>query len=135
MNDEDRYKPRSSFALREETETTRRVERKKRSKKHEKRVAKELGGRRQPGSGSMEGAKGDLKTEYALCDHKFTDKLSYTITQETLVKLVKETQEEGKRVPILMIKFDKPVQELKWLNQTEWALIPSELLKEVLGSK
>lgn len=133
MNDEVR-KPRS-FVLRDETETDRRIERKKRSKTHEKRVAKEFGGKRQPFSGAAEGAKGDIKTEQVLMDHKFTDKLSYTITQEILVKLSKEAQEEGKDVPALVIKFDKPVQELKWLNQTEWALIPSSVLKDLLASK
>lgn len=50
-----------------------------RSAKMERRVAKEVGGRTQVGSGSSWRAPGDIKSDTHLIEHKYTDKLSFVL--------------------------------------------------------
>ena len=65
---------------------------KKKSQKKENSRAKELGGKVQPGSGNQFFAKGDIKLENYLIEHKYTDNKSYSITLSTFKKIEKEAQ-------------------------------------------
>ncbi len=57
------------------------------SRRHEERVAREVGGRRQPGSGNRSGFEGDIRTERWLIEHKYTTTASFRVTPALLAKI------------------------------------------------
>lgn len=59
-------------------------------------MAKDLGGKRQPGSGSKWNAKGDVRTDVSLVECKTTDKMSYSLKTEVLDKIQLEAMQQGK---------------------------------------
>ena len=52
---------------------------KKKSKKQEERIAKQIGGKTVIASGALWGAKGDSRFDNFLIENKFTDKDSYSL--------------------------------------------------------
>ncbi len=68
----------------------------------EKRLAKKLGGRRQPGSGCVPGLKGDVKSADFLVECKKTDHASHILTLKVLRKIDQEAALEGKE-PLLEV--------------------------------
>lgn len=86
---------------------------KKKSNKQEARTAKEFGGRVQPASGALAGAKGDVRTggqrtssfsdSDFLIENKYTDKASYSLKKETWLKIQKEAIRENMRIPMMQI--------------------------------
>lgn len=79
----------------------------KRVKVQEKRVAEDLGGRRQPGSGNQWHAKGDVKSPEFLIECKQTDKLSYRLERAVLDKIETEAILAGKQA-LLQVEFHTP---------------------------
>lgn len=77
----------------------------KQSQKHEKRLAKKIGGTVNAGSGSFWSRKGDVRSDTLLIEHKFTGKKTFTLKAETLEKIVGEAILEG-RMPILGIHLN-----------------------------
>lgn len=57
-----------------------------RSRRQEERVAERLGGRRTPGSGSGWTTKNDVKTDDVSLEVKYTDKKSYSLKLDDLLK-------------------------------------------------
>lgn len=82
-----------------------RSEGQKQSKKHEDRLAKELGGQRVAASGAFWSRKGDVRTHDLLVEHKWTGKLQFTLKANVLEKIVKEAILDG-RVPVLGIHLN-----------------------------
>jgi hypothetical protein len=76
------------------------------SKRQEHRIAQELGGKVQKGSGSCPGHKGDVRTYELLIEAKRTDKDSLSIKKSWLKKISKEAMAYGK-IPALSIEFGK----------------------------
>jgi hypothetical protein len=72
----------------------------KQSKKHEVRLAKEIGGQRSAGSGSFWSRKGDVRSSDLLIEHKWTGKASFTVKATVLEKIVKEAILDS-RTPVL----------------------------------
>ena len=70
------------------------------SNKQEKRVADELGGKTVIGSGSLWGAKGDVRTEDYLIECKTTKKTSYPLSADTWLKIEREATRDGLRIPV-----------------------------------
>ena len=77
-----------------------RTEGQKQSKKHEVRLAKEIGGQRSAGSGSFWSRKGDVRSSDLLIEHKWTGKASFTVKATVLEKIVKEAILDS-RTPVL----------------------------------
>jgi hypothetical protein len=77
-----------------------RTEGQKQSLKHEKRLAKDLGGQRSAGSGSFWSRKGDVRTDDLLIEHKWTGKKSFSIKSDVLEKITTEAILDG-RTPVL----------------------------------
>lgn len=74
--------------------------------KQEKDTAKRLGGKRQPMSGSLFFAKGDLIIEEIACgDCKFTDKKSYTLKSETWRRIKEDAFNCKNLIPFLQIEM------------------------------
>ncbi len=76
----------------------------KRSQKQEKRTAKQFKGRVTPGSGCIDGFKGDVRTDDYLIENKFTTS-SYVLKKNTWEKIRKEALRDGLREPILQLDF------------------------------
>ena len=82
-----------------------RTEGQKQSKKHEVRLAKEIGGQRSAGSGSFWSRKGDVRSSDLLIEHKWTGKASFTVKATVLEKIVKEAILDS-RTPVLGFSFN-----------------------------
>lgn len=82
-----------------------RTEGKKQSLKHEKRLAKKIGGKRNAASGAFWSRKGDVRSDDLLIEHKWTGKKQTTIKSEVLKKIVREAILDG-RMPVLGIHLD-----------------------------
>jgi len=75
----------------------------RRSIKQEDRIAKEVGGRRVPGSGNAavlkghntRGKTGDVTTKEFKIEAKYTDKKSFRITEDVILKAFVEASTEG----------------------------------------
>ena len=77
----------------------------KQSQKHEKRLAKKLGGTTVSGSGSQWSHDADVKTRDLLVEHKFTTKKSFSVKSSVWEKIYREAWKIS-RTPILAIHMD-----------------------------
>lgn len=98
--------------------------RKAQANKAEKKLAKRLGGHRQPCSGAIPGHRGDVKLDTLLIDHKGTAARSFRVTVEDLAKITREANGEGKE-PALVIEFEGVTTIYR-----EWVVYPLALLEE-----
>jgi len=101
---------------------------KKKSQKQEARVAKELDGRAQPGSGAIEHLKGDVTTDRFLIEAKRTDKKSISITGEWLSKIDQEALNVGK-IPALVFE----IGGMNGFAENEWVAVPLSQFKKLIG--
>jgi hypothetical protein len=77
----------------------------KESQKHEKRIAKAVGGQTTAASGALWSRKGDVRSETLLIEHKWTGKKSKTIQSAELRKITTEAIIDG-RLPVFGIHLD-----------------------------
>ena len=94
------------------------------SQRQEKRVASKTWGRRQPASGALPGAKGDVRAEDFLIECKRTDRKSIRVTQAWLEKIAKEAMEVGKH-PALALTFNDMTYD------KDWIMVPLRLLDQL----
>ena len=76
---------------------------KKKSKKQEEKIAKDIGGRTTPGSGALWFSKADVRNDKYLIEAKFTDSNSYQLKYTTWDKIKREAINDGLRVPVMQI--------------------------------
>ena len=77
----------------------------KQSQKHEKRLAKAVGGQTTAASGAFWSRKGDVRNAELLIEHKWTGKKSKTIQSAELKKITTEAILDG-RTPMFGIHLD-----------------------------
>lgn len=77
----------------------------KQSLKHEKRLAKAIGGQRNVASGAFWFRKGDVRSQDLLIEHKWTGKKSFTIKSDILEKITTEALLDS-RTPVLGISLN-----------------------------
>lgn len=77
----------------------------KQSLKHEKRLAKAIGGSRNAASGALWHRKGDVRSEDLLIEHKWTGKKSFSLKSDILKKITREAILDG-RMPVLGVHLD-----------------------------
>lgn len=77
----------------------------KQSQKHEKRIAKAIGGQTTAASGAFWSRKGDVRNQSLLVEHKWTGKKSKTIQSAELKKITNEAIMDG-RTPVFGIHLD-----------------------------
>ena len=77
----------------------------KQSQKHEKRLAKKIGGKTNAASGAFWSHKGDVRSSDLLIEHKYTGKKQTTIKSDVLKKIWREAILDG-RIPVLGIHLD-----------------------------
>ena len=76
---------------------------KKKSKKQEEKIAKDIGGRTTPGSGALWFSKADVRNDKYLIEAKFTDSNSYQLKYTTWDKIKREAINDGLRIPVMQI--------------------------------
>ena len=76
---------------------------KKKSKKQEEKIAKDIGGRTTPGSGALWFAKADVRNDKYLIEAKFTDSNKYQLKYTTWDKIKREAINDGLRIPVMQI--------------------------------
>ena len=77
----------------------------KQSQKHEKRLAKVVGGQTTAASGAFWSRKGDVRNADLLIEHKWTGKKSKTIQAAELKQITTEAIMDG-RTPVFGIHLD-----------------------------
>lgn len=75
------------------------------SRKHEDRLAKAVGGKRNAASGAFWSRKGDVRNHLYLLEHKWTGKKSFTVKSEELEKITTEAVLDG-RIPVFGIHLN-----------------------------
>lgn len=100
---------------------------KDKANRNEKKLAKELGGHRQPNSGAIPCFKGDIVTTNYLYDDKSTKHMSISLKYEDLQKIAKEALGSDKE-PVLILTFDSVKRGTK-----NFAVIELELWKKLSG--
>ena len=77
----------------------------KQSQKHEKRIAKAVGGKTTAASGAFWSRKGDVRSDDLLIEHKWTGKKSFSLKADVLEKIVTEAIIDS-RMPVLGISLN-----------------------------
>jgi hypothetical protein len=77
----------------------------KQSQKHEKRIAKAVGGKTMAASGAFWSGKGDVRSDDLLIEHKWTGKKSFSLKADVLEKIVTEAMIDS-RMPVLGISLN-----------------------------
>ena len=77
----------------------------KQSQKHEKRLAKKIGGSTNAASGALWSRKGDVRSDDLLIEHKYTGKKTYTLKAIDLEKNVTNAILES-RMPVFGISLN-----------------------------
>lgn len=97
-------------------------------RKAEKKTAKRLGGKLQPGSGALDGAKGDFTFDRWLCENKATTAETITIPLQWLLKVYGEAVAIG-RTPALTFQFTSP--EGVSNARSRWVCIPEQAFRDL----
>lgn len=124
-------------------ETNKKKSHKVKPKAQERKVASVVGGRRQPGSGSHEFAKGDVRrdgdsllTDFPLLVEckRTSGKKSISVKAQWLAKITNEANEVH-RHPALAIQFDKEVMDELAKNGTpteaDWIAFPATTVQAI----
>ena len=93
---------------------------KKVSQMQERRVAEDVGGHAMPGSGSIDGFKGDVVCNDFIVECKFTAQKAYSVKTSELNKISRESFERD-REPLFLVRFDKGVSSI---YENTWVLVP-----------
>jgi hypothetical protein len=96
----------------------------KQSQKHEKRLAKAIGGQVNAASGAFWSRKGDVRSKDLLIEHKWTGKKSKTIQSTELKKITNEAIMDG-RLPVFGIHLDG--EDYVILLETDFLELHNEL--------
>ena len=99
-------------------------------RKAEGSLAKRLGGSVTPGSGAIEGAKGDVRVGNFLVENKTSTNDSFSVKKDHLYKIYQEALEVSK-VPALAFQFVNA--EGKSQKKDRWVCIPEAAYLEWLG--
>ena len=102
------------------------------SKQQEKKVAKYVGGKRQPNSGATPFYKGDVITDEFLieCKTKTTDCKSFTIKEDWLLKNEEEAFAMGGKYPALCFDFGPSANKRYYVISEPLFQMLQEYLKE-----
>jgi hypothetical protein len=102
----------------------------KKSRKQEDRVAKGVGGRRQPGSGALPNPafKGDVRHDSFLVETKRTDAKSISVKAAWLIKIEAEARMLDK-IPALSIE----IGGLAPLVEKDWCLMPMSVFNRLVN--
>jgi len=102
-------------------------------KKHEKDIAKRLGGKRQPLSGALPEAKSDVITDKLRIDCKYVHVKSYRLTLDVLKKITMESAGQD-IIPAIQIRFEKCGKDIQYdVVSRDWIVVPLSAFEELLS--
>jgi hypothetical protein len=114
------------------------------SKAHEKRIAKELGGRRLPNSGARKHSKwrsttarGDVTTPEFHVEHKRTENASLSVKYQWLKNVVEEAHQRGLDPALVLtfqsaeVQYDRPADQRV---PADWMLVPVAVMKRMIAA-
>lgn len=96
----------------------------------ERLIAKRVGGTTTPGSGALEGAKGDLRVGSFLVENKSSTNDSFSIKKDHLYKIYQEALEVSKS-PALSFQFVNSHGTSD--KRDRWVCMPESVFMEFLG--
>lgn len=99
-------------------------------RKAEESLAKRVGGTLQPGSGALDGAKGDVKVGDFLMENKSTQGASLSLKQDWALKIYQEALEQNKN-PALSIQFVRGNGQSE--KRDRWVMITEAMFLELIG--
>lgn len=99
-------------------------------RRSEERAARRTGASRHPGSGALDGLKGDLSLDDFKIESKSTAGKSLSVRLDWLEKIDREAREVGRR-PALLLQFTDDLGRLR--RGGSWVAVPEWLWLEVVG--
>ena len=103
---------------------------KEKSLSQENKMARSVGGKVQPGSGSSMYAKGDVKHSDFLIECKRTDKKSLRVQNSWLVKITEEAFAKHK-YPALHMEMEINTS----MTESDWVAVPLSVFVKLIGEK
>jgi hypothetical protein len=103
-------------------------------KAHEKDIAKQLGGKRQPLSGALKEAKSDVVSDEFRIDCKYVHVKSFKLDIDTLRKITVEAFGQD-LTPMLQVRFEQcgiNAEKKYRCVDKDWAVIPLRILKDLI---
>jgi len=100
---------------------------KKAAMKYESKLAKEMGGRAVPGSGSTDAFKGDIRAKGFLFESKQSGKKSIVLSGTVLAKITREAREEG-----LYPAAIATIEDIAFGVSKAWAVVPLSVFSSLL---
>ncbi len=94
----------------------------------EKRASRRLNAILRPGSGALDGAKGDMLVHEFLLESKSTVNASLSVKYDYLCKIAQEAAEQT-HYPALLIQFVTPRGRIK--DDGGWVMVPERLFKRI----
>lgn len=106
-------------------------------KRQERRVASRVGGRRQPASGSLPWAKGDVAASDLMVSCKRTKHASISITADMLAEIEQIAMAKN-CAPAMAIEMEGSGSTFggsrRQLAERDWVLVPMRVFEEMLGA-
>lgn len=103
-------------------------------KKSEKRLAKQIGAKLHPNSGSTPGAKSDASLQSYRMEMKSTVTQVMVVEMAWLVKIAKEALDHG-QTPVVTLAFVDAHGRPRMQHYAEWVAIPLVTFQELTDSK
>lgn len=100
----------------------------KRSDRQEKRIAKDEGGFKTPGSGAFSGHKSDISGERFRYEAKTTRHRSIRVHISVLAKIDQESRRHG-QFPVLVISFEDLPADV----EQDYYIVPRSVWREIAG--
>lgn len=107
--------------------------RQRRSRQQEQDAADRLDGRRVSGSGSGWITKNDVKTDDLSLEVKYTDKKSYSLKYQDLLKAEKNALLDGGREFAFLIGFGSSVGQGRMLIEREYVVLSREYYESLVS--
>ncbi len=99
-------------------------------KRSERKVARKMGARLHPNSGSMRGAKSDASKGSFRLEMKSTVNQTMVLEMAWLVKIAQEALQHG-QTPAIVVSFVDPQGQSRLKNYAEWVLMPMAAFQEL----
>jgi hypothetical protein len=103
-------------------------------KKSERKVAKKMGAKLHPSSGSMTGAKSDASLRDFRLEMKSTTNQTIPIEMAWLVKIAQEALAQG-QAPAVVISFVDSQGVSRLRQYAEWVVMPMSVFKELTSEE
>lgn len=96
----------------------------------EKYLADKLGGHRQPLSGALDHAKGDISLDKILLDSKQSNGTTITVAGRDLTKITREATQVGKEPGMVLT-----IEQIPDTTPKEWVMVPLDVFADLIDNQ